>query len=94
MTPNAASGSTQTITVTDGVAFTVNAPTNPVSGQRLALVFINTSGGAMGAATFNGTFHLAGAFTAPATANRRRYEFEYNGSFWEETFRSPADIAN
>lgn len=93
MTPDASLGEMQAITVTNGTAMTINAPTNPVTFQYLRFLISNTSGGAMGVITWNAVFKMT-AFTNPATANRRFIEFFYDGSNWYEVDRSPADIPN
>lgn len=58
MTPNAALGTVFRISVTDGVAFAINAPINPVSGANITVVIRNTSGGAAGVATWNAIFKM------------------------------------
>jgi hypothetical protein len=93
MTPDAALGIFQRITVPDGTAFTINAPTNPVPGQPLTLTIRNTSGGALGVVTWDPVFKLA-AWTQPATANSRSVSFVYDGTNWVEYGRTPADVPN
>ncbi len=93
ITPDCSRGGIMKLTVTDGVAFAINAPTNPLSGQRLLMVIRNTSGGAVGAITWNAVFKKT-AFTTPATANNRSIEFVYDGTNWVETFKTPADVPN
>src|SRR6267378_1096098 len=70
MTPDMSYGTESTITVASGVAFTLNAPLNPVFNKRLVLEFRNVSGGAMGVATFNAVFKMP-AFVAPANGFNR-----------------------
>lgn len=93
MTPDAATAATQVITVTDANAMTINAPSNATTGRRLTFLVRNTSGGAMGAITWNAIFKLA-SFTNPATANSRSITFEYDGTNWVETGRTTADVPN
>ena len=93
MTLDASLGNVFEITVTDGVAFTINAPTNPVTGQFLTVKIYNTSGGALGAATWNAVFKM-NAWTQPADTFNRAICFHYNGTNWTEDFRSAADITN
>jgi hypothetical protein len=81
-----------TLTVTDGVAFTISNPTLGVDTEEIAILIANGSGGAMGAVTFGANYKLAGAFVAPANGNRRMYKFRYDGANWYESHRSPADI--
>jgi len=74
ITPDASLGDWQTIVVTNGTAFTINAPTNPPNTahtQDLTVEISNTSGGALGAITWNAAFKLVGgAFTNPATGKQ------------------------
>lgn len=83
---------TRYITVTNGTAFTLNAPTNLRSGQLLTVLIDNESGGAMGAITWNGVFRLAGAFTNPANTKIRTVTFRYAGGSLVEICRSAADL--
>jgi hypothetical protein len=95
ITPAANQGPWQTITVTNGTAFTINAPTFPPGANDTATLTIeisNTSGGAMGVVTWNAAFKLVGgAFTNPATGNKRYIRFAWNGSAWVEIARAAAD---
>jgi hypothetical protein len=95
ITPDASAGPWQTITVTNANAFTINAPTNaPDSGHsaELTVEILNSSGGAMGAITWNAAFVLVGgAFTNPASTKKRCIRFEWNGANWIETSRAGAD---
>ena len=93
MTPSAVAGDNQTITATNGTAFTINAPTGPQAGQRLTITIRNTSGGALGAATWNAVFKMA-AWTQPATGFSRSIAFLYTGSAWVEVSRTTADVPN
>lgn len=93
ITPDCALGGNMVLTVTDGVAFAINAPLNPLVGQQLTLLIRNTSGGAVGAITWNAVFKKT-AFTTPATANNRAISFLYNGTNWVELFKTPADVPN
>lgn len=93
-------GNTFRVTPTNAVAFTFNAPTNPPAatvGQEIRITIINTTGGALGAATFTGGaggFRLAGAWVQPATGNRRTVSFAWDGSVWQEISRNAADVPN
>jgi len=93
MTIDASLGNRHIITATNGTAFTINAPTSPLAGQRIVVTIRNTSGGALGAVTWNAVFKLA-AWTSPATANSRSIEFEYDGTNWIEIARATADVPN
>jgi hypothetical protein len=90
---DASLGNTFVITVTNGTAFTINAPTNPATGQRVTYTIRNTSGGAVGVITWNAVFKMA-TWTSPATANSRSIEFTYDGTNWVERVRGAADIPN
>jgi hypothetical protein len=81
------------ITVTDGVAFTIQTPTNPTRGQSLTIGILNASGGAVGALTWAGDFKMA-TWVSPATGFGRYITFYYSGTFWKETSRNAADIPN
>lgn len=98
ITPALASGDVQNVTITDGVAFAIAAATGtPAVGYSgfLTFIFTNTSGGAAGAATWDASYHLVGAWTAPANTKRSVIQFAWDAvnSIWVETFRSTADIA-
>lgn len=93
ITPNLRFGNIQYITVTNGTAFTINAPTNAISGTKLTLTLRNTSGGAMGAVTWDAVFKLA-AWTSPANGFSRSITFYYNGTNWIEKSRTAADVPN
>jgi hypothetical protein len=80
------------INVTDNNAFTINAPTNPVTGQSL-YVFIKNQTTAMGAVTWNAAFKMAGAWANPSATGRfRTIHFKYQGGAWYEFGRSPVDV--
>lgn len=93
MTPNARLGNTQEISATNGTAFTINAPTNPRTGQPLTIKVKNASGGALGVATWNAAFKMA-AWTQPLNANSRSITFIYDGTNWVESTRTTADVPN
>lgn len=93
MTPDASLAPVQTITATNSTAFTINAPTNPTIGQRLTITIRNTSGGALGTATWNAVFKMA-SWTQPGDTNSRSITFCYNGTNWIEQTRTASDIPN
>lgn len=93
MTFDAALATQFIITATNATAFTINAPSNPVLGQEIFVRIRNTSGGALGAATWNAVFKLA-TWTQPANGFSRTIHFAYDGSNWVEAARTPADVAN
>lgn len=82
-----------TITVTDGVAFAISAPTNLAAGKQITYTIRNTSGGAVGAITWNAVFKMA-SFTTPATANNRSITFVYDGTNLVELHKTAADVPN
>lgn len=94
MTPDARNGNTQEIAANNAVAFTVNAPTNPIkAGQKLTFKVKNTTGGALGAATWNAIFKMA-AWVQPGAGNSRSITFHYDGTNWVEETRTPNDVPN
>lgn len=104
MTPTFSLGiriSTATITATNNTAFTVNVPSEsldryvkPGVGAQMTMVIRNTSGGALGVATWAAGYKLGAAWTQPATGFSRSITFVYNGTNWIETTRAAADVAN
>lgn len=93
ITPDVASTSSLSLTPTNGTAFAINAPLHLVSGQRVLFTIRNTTGGALGAVTWNAIYHLA-AWTSPATGNSRSIEFVYDGVRLTEVNRTANDIPN
>ena len=104
MTPTFTLGtrlSTATMTATNNTAFTVNVPSEtlnryvkPGVGAQMTLVIRNTSGGALGVATWAAGYKMGAAWTQPANAFSRSIQFQYNGTNWVEVSRSAADVAN
>jgi putative cofactor-binding repeat protein len=95
MTPDLTKGSRQEITITNGTAFTINAPNGAaVKGAPLSIILRNTSGGAHGTITWNATYKMGGALAAIATGKSKTVDFVWNGTNWVESFRSPADVTN
>lgn len=93
VTIDASAGAAHKIVVTNTTAFAVAAPLNPSSlNDVLAIDILNSSGGVMGAITWNAIFKLAGAFTNPANGKRRTIMFYWDGTNWVETGRAAADI--
>jgi hypothetical protein len=81
------------VTATNGTAFSISNPTDPVDGQRITLRIINTSGGALGAVTF-GTQYKMSTWTQPATGFNRSVDLEYNGTNWYQISQTGVDIPN
>lgn len=85
MTPNFSTGQYQTINASNGTAFTINAPTNPPSSAQtsdLTIEIQNSSGGALGAITWDAVFVGGFTFTAPANTKKRAIHFRWNGASW------------
>jgi hypothetical protein len=91
---DASLGNFQRLTATNGVGFTISDPTNLRTGQILILEIRNTSGGALGAIVLGASYRTAGALPAIATANNRKFAFEWDGVTLTEIDRSPADVPN
>lgn len=90
---NAVASTYFTLTVTNGVGFTIAFPTNLAVGQPIVLDILNSSGGALGVVTFGAGYLLAGAFVAPADTKRRVYAFRaVTATTLVEQHRSAADI--
>jgi hypothetical protein len=87
------------MTISDGNAIVVAAPTNPPAtagvGQVIWFTVRNASGGAHGALTWNAVFKTqATAFSAVANGFSRTVVFRWNGTNWVEMVRTAADVAN
>ncbi|HLA60964.1 MAG TPA: hypothetical protein VK626_01840, partial [Nitrospiraceae bacterium] len=93
MTIDASIGNEFDITATNGTAFTINAPTNPVDGQAITVTIANNSGGALGAVTWNAVFKMS-AWTQPANNNNRSITFKYNGTNWQQISQTGVDVPN
>lgn len=92
--PDLSLGSLFTMTATTGVAYVVGVPLSPQAGMRWTLVIRNTSGGVLGAGTFNAVFKTSAGVTAPATGFSRAIEFEFDGTNHVEISRGATDVAN
>ena len=96
---NSAAGEIFQIVPTDGVAFTIGAPSQPPSSpqtQRLTIRIKNTFG-TLGVATFTGGaggYRLGASWTQPANGFSRSIGFEWDGTNWIEVSRSSADVTN
>ncbi|MBA3481155.1 MAG: hypothetical protein H0T51_05000 [Pirellulales bacterium] len=93
MTVDASLGNLFVISANNNTAFTINAPSNGVFGQRICIMVRNTSGGALGAATWNGAFKMP-AWTNPANGNSRSPDFAYDGTNWVQIGRCDFDVPN
>jgi hypothetical protein len=93
ITPDVGVSDTFEITATNSTAFTINAPLKPMDGKKISITIRNTSGGALGAITWNAVFKMS-AFTSPATANSRAVGFFFDGTNWVQTFLQSVDVPN
>lgn len=91
--PDANQGNSFLIIATNGTAFTVAAPVNPLAGQVIEIRIKNTSGGALGVATWNAIYKMT-AWVQPANGFSRNIQFRYDGTNWVERVRAAADIPN
>jgi hypothetical protein len=88
MTFDAAKQSLFEVTVTNNLAFTVNAILNPRLHQIIEITFLNATAGVLGADTWNAVFKK-NAFTMPAPGNRRLWSLKFNGTNWITLAGSP-----
>jgi len=79
---NAAEGSIFIVPITNGTAFTMDAPTNAVKGQEISYWFKNTSGGATGAITWDSAFKTAAAPGTPTNGYTLEITFVFDGQYW------------
>jgi hypothetical protein len=95
MTIDAALGNWFIIAASNGSAFTINAPSNPADGQKITVTLKNTSGGALGGATWNGIFKMS-AWTNPANGFNRSIVFIYDSaaSAWFQVSQTGVDVPN
>lgn len=91
--PNLANGNIQVITATDENSFSVQNPINAVAGQQMTLIIRNASNGSLGAIYWGSAYKMS-AFTSPASGFSRTIEFEYDGTYWVQTFMATADVPN
>jgi len=94
MTFDSSAGNEFDITATNNTAFTINAPTNPPGDSAVLTVMLrNTSGGALGAATWNGVFKMS-AWTNPANGQNRSITFRWDGTNWTQIGQTGVDVPN
>lgn len=95
VTPSAPAGRWQTLAVTSTAAFTIEAPTGSPSASmttELTIEVLNSSGGTMGAITWNAIYVFPGlTWTNPANGLHRYARFEWNGSEYVCTGIAGAD---
>ena len=85
-------GNWHTVAMTTGAAFIIEAPINPSDGQRITITIKNTSGGALGAATWNSVFKMA-SWTNPAIGFERSIDFRFDGVNWRQ-IGTTVDVPN
>jgi len=93
MTPDWSAGRDQIVTVTNSSNFTFNAPTRMPDGEHMTITIRNTSGGALGTATFAAAYGLA-AWTQPANGQNRSITFRRSATLYIEIGRTTADVPN
>ena len=82
-----------TITATNGTAFTITNPLYLYDGETITFTIKNTSGGALGTATWGALYKLA-SWTQPATGYSRSITFLCDGTNFIELSRTAADVPN
>jgi len=83
-----------TITATNSTAFTIVNPLYLIyDGQTITVTIRNTSGGALGTATWGALYKLA-TWTQPATGFSRSITFLFNNTNFIELSRTTADVPN
>jgi len=90
---NAVIGSTFTLTCANNNARVISVPTGGVAGQRIVVRLVNTSAGALTLTTFAAAIKQP-ALTYPATLTTKEFELFFDGTEWELTTYSPANIPN
>ena len=94
ITCDCALGNAFIITITDGVAFAIAVPLHPTAGQWIRMQFVNASGGAAGAGTFNAVFKMvSNTLAVIANGSNRTVDFFYNGTNWIQVIYT-ADVPN
>lgn len=87
-------GSLIRLTLTNGAAYTLNAPTGLQLGQILQVMVRNSVGGAAGVMTFAATYKLGAAWAQAANGFSRSITFYFDGTNLVEIGRTAADVAN
>jgi hypothetical protein len=90
---DASVGNLFVLTVTDGRPFTVTNPTNGTIGQMITLTIRNASGGDLGGMRWDTSYRLA-PWTSPASNRSRSVSLTFDGRYWVEVSRTPADVPN
>lgn len=82
---DAAAGTMFKIVVSDANAYSFNAPTGGVAGQRITVQIKATTTIHAGSPFPSGNAWRAAAWTAPTSGNCYAIEFAYDGSFWYQS---------
>jgi hypothetical protein len=82
-----------TITASSGIAYAITQPGTGEDGAEITITVRNTSGGALGAATWSTAYKMS-AWTNPANGFSRSISFVCDGTNWIEKSRTPADVPN
>lgn len=77
---------------TGSSATNMTAPTDPFI-KRITIRVKNTSGGALGALTWNAVYKMS-AWTQPAAGFNRSIQFEYDGTNWIQVGGASIDVPN
>ena len=91
---DASAGGLFIITPTDAVAFAIGAPTGGIAGQEIKIQVVNSTGGAIGAGTFNAIYKMvSNTLAVIANGKNRTVTFVFNGVNWIEV-NYAADVPN
>jgi hypothetical protein len=89
-----ATGSEQyEITATSDMNFLINAPVNPVIDKTITITLRNSSGGALGKATWSEIFKIS-LWTNPASGHNRSLMLCFDGTHWVQIMQASADVPN
>jgi hypothetical protein len=80
------------IDVSNASPFTISLPTLSIPGHEITIRVINNTAGAIGTITWGG--YKMPTWTNPAASTSRSISFRYDGFYWVETSRTPADVPN
>lgn len=72
---NCALGNYCILVANNTTAFTINAPSNGVTGTEITFEIVNTSGGSMGTITWDAAFAFKSTWTNPANNKRKTIRF-------------------
>jgi hypothetical protein len=81
------------VEIAGAIAFTINAPSNPVLGFEMTIVIANATGGAGPQPTFAAGYHMTSNTPAnPANGNESTFRFKYNGSTFQQIAAPAATV--